>query len=117
MAQTVRIALDLMGGDQGPEIVVPGAAIARERRPDIRYLLYGREGEVAALIDRYAEVRDFSVLHHTDVAVRMEDKPSQALRAGRWKSSMWLALEAVKQKAADVAVSAGNTGALMALRK
>ena len=115
MAQTVSIALDLMGGDQGPEIAVPGAAIARERRPDIRYVLYGRESEVAPLLDRYPAVKDFSTFHHTDVAVRMEDKPSQALRAGRWKSSMWLALEAVKQKAADVAVSAGNPGALMAM--
>src|SRR5262245_31565302 len=115
MAQNVRIALDLMGGDQGPQIVVPGAAIARERRPDIRYLLYGRESEVAAWLDRYPSVRDFSTFHHTDVAVRMEDKPSQALRAGRWKSSMWLAIEAIKKQEADVAVSAGNTGALMAM--
>jgi glycerol-3-phosphate acyltransferase PlsX len=115
MVQTVRIALDLMGGDQGPEIVVPGAAIARERRPDIRYELYGRQADVAPLIDRCPAVRDFSTLHHTDVAVRMDDKPSQALRAGRWKSSMWLAIDAVKKKEADVAVSAGNTGALMAM--
>jgi glycerol-3-phosphate acyltransferase PlsX len=115
MAQTVRIALDLMGGDQGPSIVVPAAAIARERRPEIRYVLYGRESDVAPLLERHPSVRDFSVFQHTDIAVRMEDKPSQALRAGRWKSSMWLALEAVKKKEADVAVSAGNTGALMAM--
>jgi len=115
MAQTVRIALDLMGGDLGPEMVVPGASIARERRPDIRYVLYGRESEVAPLLDRYPSVRDFSTFHHTDVAVKMDDKPSQALRAGRWKSSMWLAIEAVKKGEADVAVSAGNTGALMAM--
>src|SRR6185295_16890745 len=50
-------------------------------------------------------------------AVRMEDKPSQALRYGRWKSSMWLAIDAVKKRQADVAVSAGNTGALMAMAK
>ena len=54
---------------------------------------------------------------HTDVAIKMDDKPSQALRYGRWKSSMWLALEAVKKAEADVAVSAGNTGALMAMSK
>ncbi len=115
MAHTVRIALDLMGGDQGPAVVVPGASIARERRPDIRYVLFGRESEVAPLLDRYPAVRDFSTFHHTDVAVQRDDKPSQALRAGRWKSSMWLAIEAVKKKEADVAVSAGNTGALMAM--
>ncbi|HEV3248793.1 MAG TPA: phosphate acyltransferase PlsX [Beijerinckiaceae bacterium] len=115
MPQTVRIAIDLMGGDNGPEPLVPGASIARERRPDIRYMLYGRESEVMPLLDRYPSVRDFSTFHHTDVAVKMDDKPSQALRAGRWKSSMWLAIEAVKKKEADVAVSAGNTGALMAM--
>jgi glycerol-3-phosphate acyltransferase PlsX len=58
-----------------------------------------------------------SRLVHTDIAVRMEDKPSKALRQGRWKSSMWLAIEAVKKRQADVAVSAGNTGALMAMSK
>jgi glycerol-3-phosphate acyltransferase PlsX len=54
---------------------------------------------------------------HTDVAVKMDDKPSQALRHGRWKSSMWLAIDAVKKGEADVAVSAGNTGALMAMAR
>ena len=103
-----------MGGDKG-QMVVPGAAIARERRPDIRYVIYGRESEVAPLLDKYPSVRDASTFHHTDVAVKMEDKPSQALRSGRWKSSMWLAIEAVKKGEADVAVSAGNTGALMAM--
>jgi phosphate acyltransferase len=115
MPQTIRIALDLMGGDLGPKMVIPGAALARDRRPDIRYVLYGRESEVRPLLDRYPSVKGFSTFHHTDVAVKMDDKPSQALRAGRWKSSMWLAIEAVKKKEADVAVSAGNTGALMAM--
>jgi glycerol-3-phosphate acyltransferase PlsX len=54
---------------------------------------------------------------HTDVSVKMDDKPSQALRHGRWKSSMWLAIDAVKKGEADVAVSAGNTGALMAMAR
>src|SRR5262249_40408169 len=54
---------------------------------------------------------------HTDVAIKMDDKPSQALRKGRWKSSMWLAIDAVKKHEADVVVSAGNTGALMAMAK
>ena len=54
---------------------------------------------------------------HCEVAVRMDDKPSQALRHGRWKSSMWRAIEAVKTGDADACVSAGNTGALMAMSK
>lgn len=115
MPQNVRIALDLMGSDKGPGVLISGAAAARGERPDIRYVIYGRESEVVPLLERYPSVRDFSTFHHTDVVVRMEDKPSQALRAGRWKSSMWLAIEAVKKREADVAVSAGNTGALMAM--
>jgi phosphate acyltransferase len=115
MPQTIRIALDLMGGDFGPDVIVPGASIARERRPDIRYVLWGRESAAMPVLDRYPSVKNFSTFHHTDVAVKMDDKPSQALRAGRWKSSMWLAIEAVKKREADVAVSAGNTGALMAM--
>ena len=72
---------------------------------------------VAPLIEARAKLKAVSRLVHTDIAVRMEDKPSQALRYGRWKSSMWLAIDAVKKGDADMAVSAGNTGALMAMSK
>lgn len=115
MSQNVRISLDLMGSDKGPGVLISGAAAARSEHPDIRYVIYGRESEVVPLLERYPSVRDCSTFHHTDVVVRMEDKPSQALRAGRWKSSMWRAIEAVKKREVDVAVSAGNTGALMAM--
>ena len=69
------------------------------------------------LLDARPALKAASRLVHTDVAVRMEDKPSQALRYGRWKSSMWLAIDAVKKGEADMVVSAGNTGALMAMSK
>jgi glycerol-3-phosphate acyltransferase PlsX len=69
------------------------------------------------LIAPHSRLRDAARVVHTDVAIKMEDKPSQALRKGRWKSSMWLAIDAVKKGEADVAVSAGNTGALMAMAK
>ena len=62
-------------------------------------------------------VRDKSVFHHCDVSVQMDDKPSQALRKGRWKSSMWRSIQAVRDREAGAAVSAGNTGALMAMAK
>ena len=65
----------------------------------------------------HPQLKAVSRVIHTDVAVKMDDKPSQALRQGRWKSSMWLAIDAVKKGEADVAVSAGNTGALMAMAK
>lgn len=104
-----------MGGDFGAAVVVPGAAIALERRPDVRFLLYGDENVIAPLLAKHPALRAASEIRHTDVFVRMDDKPSQALRAGRYKSSMWQAIEAVKNGEARAAVSAGNTGALMAM--
>jgi glycerol-3-phosphate acyltransferase PlsX len=69
------------------------------------------------LLDRLPKLKAKSKFIHTEVSIRMDDKPSQALRYGRWKSSMWLAIDAVKKGEADVVVSAGNTGALMAMSR
>lgn len=117
MSSHVTISLDAMGGDYGPSVVIPGAAIALERRPDTRFVIYGDEKLVLPLLEQNARLKAATTFHHTDVAVKMDDKPSQALRAGRYKSSMWKAIEACKTGNAHVAVSAGNTGALMAMSK
>jgi glycerol-3-phosphate acyltransferase PlsX len=117
MPQKVRIALDAMGGDHGPSVVVPGAEISLIRHPDSEFLLFGDQAKVAPLLAAHSKLAGSARLVHTEVAVRMDDKPSQALRNGRWKSSMWLAIDAVKKGEADVAISAGNTGALMAMAK
>src|ERR1700749_1104741 len=117
MNKDVRIALDAMGGDFGPSVVTPAASIALTRRPDVSYSFFGDEKLIRPLFDAHPNLAAKSRIVHTDVAVKMTDKPSQALRAGRRSSSMWMALEAVKKGEADVAVSAGNTGALMAMSK
>jgi glycerol-3-phosphate acyltransferase PlsX len=117
MSDKVRIALDAMGGDHGPAVVVAGAELALTRHPETEFLFFGNTALVAPLVDARSSLKSASKLIHTDIAVRMEDKPSQALRYGRWKSSMWLAIDAVKKGDADVAVSGGNTGALMAMSK
>ncbi|MFT4098415.1 MAG: phosphate acyltransferase PlsX [Rhodoblastus sp.] len=117
MTKGVRIALDAMGGDFGPSVVVPGAAIARDRRPDTTYLFFGDEKQIRPLIEQHPKLAAVSEIRHTDVVVKSDDKPSQAVRAGRRGSSMWLAIDAVKKGEADAAVSAGNTGALMAMSK
>jgi glycerol-3-phosphate acyltransferase PlsX len=106
-----------MGGDHGPKVVLPALNKVIERRPDVRFLIFGREEEVGPLLSRYERVAKASSFAHCEIAVRMDDKPSQALRQGRWKSSMWKAIEAVKLGEADVCISAGNTGALMAMAK
>ncbi len=111
----VRIALDAMGGDHGPEVVIPGAALTLEKHPDSVFLIHGQESACASVLARYPALKAVSTLVHADVSIRMDDKPSQALRYGRGKSSMWRAIDSVKQGEADVAVSAGNTGALMAM--
>src|SRR5580698_4196826 len=117
MSQTVRIALDAMGGDHGPAVVVAGADLALTRCPNSTFLLFGDAKQVEPLLAKHPALAAVSKLVHADVAVRMEDKPSQALRSGRRRSSMWLAIDAVKKKEADMVVSAGNTGALMAMSK
>ena len=104
-----------MGGDHGAAVVVPGAERSLPTHPGIEFILFGDRAAVGPLLDAHPRLKAAARLVHTDVAVRMDDKPSQALRKGRWKSSMWLAIDAVKKGEADVAVSAGNTGALMAM--
>src|SRR5947207_1474783 len=117
MLHDVRIALDAMGGDHGAAVVVPGAERSLMRRPDIKFVLFGDRAVLEPLIDARPRLKAAARLVHTDVAIKMDAKPSQALRQGRWKSSMWLAIDAVKKGEADVAVSAGNTGALAAMAR
>lgn len=117
MGSAITIALDAMGGDFGPSAVVPAAALSLIRHPETQYIFFGREPEIRAYMSEHSPLASVSKVVHTDVAISMDDKPSQALRRGRWKSSMWLALQAVKSGEARAAVSAGNTGALMAMAK
>ncbi len=117
MPDNARIALDAMGGDHGPTVVLPGADVSLTRHPDIEFQLYGDRAVIEPILERLPRLKANAKLVHTDVSIRMDDKPSQALRHGRWKSSMWLAIDALKKSEADVMVSAGNTGALMAMAR
>jgi glycerol-3-phosphate acyltransferase PlsX len=87
------------------------------RRPDIRFIIYGLEDQVRPELAKFPQLAEKSEFVHCEVAVKMDEKPSAALRHGRWKSSMWKAIEAVKSDTSDACVSAGNTGALMAMSK
>ncbi|MBB2675170.1 UNVERIFIED_ORG: glycerol-3-phosphate acyltransferase PlsX [Rhizobium esperanzae] len=113
----IRISLDLMGGDFGPQVVIPGAAKALDRHPDISFVFYGLKEQCDPVLAKFPKLKEKSVFHDCELAVSMEEKPSQALRRGRYISTMWRSIEAVKTGDADVAVSAGNTGALMAMAK
>lgn len=111
------VSIDAMGGDVGPSAIIPGAALALERHPEMRFVLFGKESECLPVLKRHPKLEQASDFVHCDVSVAMDAKPSQALRHGRWRSSMWKAIEAVKSGDANVCVSAGNTGALMAMSK
>lgn len=117
MGDPVTIALDAMGGDHGPSVVIPAAAIALVRHPNMRFIMVGDRDQIAAELENHPDLAAKSEIVHSDIAIAMDAKPSQALRNGRWKSSLWLAIQAVRDGQADSVVSAGNTGALMAMAK
>src|SRR5438552_5429299 len=113
---SLSIALDAMGGGRGPAMVGGGASIARRRFPNIRFEFFGDEARIRPLLARHSALRKSSNVVHTDKVVAGDDKPSVALRAGRG-SSMRMAIDAVQSGVAAGVVSAGNTGALMAMSK
>ena len=115
--ETIRLAIDGMGGDEGPETVVPGLAVARVRCPDLAFDVFGDEAALNRVLAAHPGLSEAVRVHHTEVAIPMDAKPSQALRVGRRTSSMWQALDHVRAGGAAAAVSAGNTGALMAMAK
>lgn len=116
MSQRQIIALDAMGGDHAPDMVIAGADIARERHPDVRFLLVGDSARIGPLLAKHPALAAVTEVVHTEDAVAGDAKPSVALRAGR-RSSMRLAIDAVADGRAACVVSAGNTGALMAMAK
>ncbi len=87
-----------MGGDHGPDVVLPGAEMALTRHPDISYLLFGDAARINEILARHPRLAAASRVVHTDVVVQMDDKPSQALRRGRRVSSMWKAIDAVHDR-------------------
>lgn len=116
MPEQVCISLDAMGGDHAPEMVVAGAEIALKRLPHLKFLMFGDEARIKPLLAKYPGLEAVSEVRHASQEVTMDDRPSVALRQRR-DSSMRLAINAVKEGDAQGVVSAGNTGALMAMAK
>lgn len=109
------ISVDAMGGDNSPRVVVEGINIAHKSNPDIQFLLYGDEDKVNAELKRFPKLQNCCTVIHTTEFVHNEDKPSQVIR--NKNTSMYMAIDAVRQGNASAVVSAGNTGALMAISK
>lgn len=117
MLDGLIISVDAMGGDNAPEVIIKGLEHFLRHEGEgrrARFLLHGNETELKPLLAKCPRTRERSEIYHTDLEVSMDDKPSQALRRGKG-SSMWNAIADVKGGRAEIAVSAGNTGALMAM--
>ena len=110
----IVISVDAMGSDAGPTAVVAGMVLSAQANPDIAFVLHGDEAVLRPLVERRRDLKERCTLRHAPRVVRMDDKPSQVMRHGEG-TSMWGAIESVKNGEATVAVSCGNTGALMAL--
>lgn len=110
----ITIAIDAMGGDHGPPVIVPAALAALKKQPDIKLILVGRREPLLEELARQQAGENLRlIVHHAPDVVEMDEPPAQALRSKK-ASSMRLAIDLVKQGEAQAAVSAGNTGALMA---
>jgi glycerol-3-phosphate acyltransferase PlsX len=114
MADGLVLSIDGMGGDRAPDIVVEGVELAASRWPEARFLLHGDAARLSALLERHPLAQRLCELHPAERAIGMEVKPSQAVRQGRG-SSLWNAVASVEEGAAHAVVSAGNTGAFMAI--
>lgn len=115
MTDSITISVDAMGGDHAPRAVLHGALLALKERSNTRFIFHGRQEQITPLLDEYAALKAVSTVRHCENVIAMDEKPSQALRKGKGTSSMWMAIQSVKDGEADVAISGGNTGALMAM--
>ncbi len=117
LTQPLVISIDAMGGDHGPSVVVPACAQALSTLPPTaRLLLHGDEVAVRAEMARHPALTGRAEVRHAERVIAMDEKPAQALRRGKG-TSMWAAVESIREGQANVAISAGNTGALMAISK
>ena len=114
MTQSLVISIDAMGGDHGPSVVIPACAKALDQLGGARLILHGDEAVIGPELARHKALAALAELRHTDRVIAMDEKPAQAMRRGKG-TSMWNAVEAIREGQAAVAVSAGNTGALMAI--
>ncbi len=114
-AKALVLAVDAMGGDAGPKVVVEGVAHAAQRGLAAQFIFFGDREQLAPLIENRQELAGAKI-HHADNVVSMTDKPMHVLRRGR-DTSMWAAIAALAAGDAHAVVSGGNTGALMAVAR
>jgi len=115
MNKEIKIAVDAMGGDGSPKKIIDGIVHHYKNNKDTFYQIFGDQDKIVKLIDNNLSKNSFDIIHTKDV-VKGTDSPLEGAKRGK-KTSMWLAIESVKQKKSDIVISAGNTGALLVISK
>ena len=111
---SIVLSIDAMGGDRGPDVVLSGLNKALWANPRLRFLIFGNAAELEPLVKKRPLLRERAEIRHAEGVVTMDSKPSHVMRHGK-NTSMWAAIDAVRDGEAQACVSCGNTGALMAL--
>ena len=115
MTDLIKIAVDAMGGDGSPKKIIDGILLNHQKNKSLFYKIFGNEPEINDLINNKIGKEYYEIIHTTDV-VMSTDSPLEGAKRGK-NTSMWLAIQSVKDKQADIVVSAGNTGALLVISK
>ena len=115
MTDLIKIAVDAMGGDNSPKKIIDGIILNHRSNKSLFYKIFGNEIEISKLIKNDIDKKFYEIIH-TDDVVKSSDSPLEGAKRGK-NTSMWLAVQSVKNKEADIVVSAGNTGALLVISK
>ena len=115
MSDLIKIAVDAMGGDNSPRKVIDGIILNHQTNKNIYYKIFGDKNKISKLLERKID-NQFYEINHTNNVVKSTDSPLEGAKRGK-DTSMWLAVNSVKDKEADIVVSAGNTGALLVISK
>ncbi len=115
MSEKIKIAVDAMGGDGSPKKVIDGIIYNYQSNKNIFYKIFGDKNKISPLIENKIN-KEFYEIFHTENAIKSTDSPLEGAKRGK-DTSMWLAIQSVKEKQADIVISAGNTGALLVVSK
>ena len=115
MSDFIKIAIDAMGGDGSPKKIIDGIILNNKSNKNIFYKIFGDEIQISELIKNKIDNKFYEIVH-TDKVIKSTDSPLEGAKRGK-ETSMWLAIQSVKEKKADIVISAGNTGALLVVSK
>ncbi len=115
MSDLIKIAVDAMGGDNSPKKIIDGIILNNQKNKNIFYKIFGNKTDIESYIKDKIEKKYFDIIH-TENSVKSTDSPLEGAKRGK-DTSMWLAIESVKNKDSDIIISAGNTGALLVISK